>query len=356
MHTDTNSKETLIGSASGKPSDGASLYYAGRWGLSCGLPDLQAAARSSHRLRTRLLAVIEQFRRAINVAGLTPPDELIADGAIHRFSTNSRRSDDSGWYVLHTDGIPWGAFGCWRTTLQSTWCLKSDSDMTGAEREAHRQRVKAMQAQREAEQVQRQQQARQTAAALLQQADPASVHPYLSTKGVKPHAIRQDGDKLLIPMRDTAGTLQSLQTIGPNSDKRFHPGGQIKGCYHAIGKPVRALIVCEGFATGASIHEATGEAVAVAFTAGNLMPVATALHKKYPEVVIILAADDDWRTDGNPGLSCAKSAALAVGGFIVVPQFPAHRPAKATDFNDLAALAGLDAVRVCFSEIVGLVC
>ena len=55
-------------------------------------------------------------------------------------------------------------------------------------------------------------------------------------------------------------------------------------------------------------------------------------------------------------MSSAKSAALAVGGFTVVPQFPADRPAKATDFNDLAALAGLDAVRVCFSEIVGFVC
>ena len=86
------------------------------------------------------------------------------------------------------------------------------------------------------------------------------------------------------------------------------------------------------------------------------MPVATALHKKYPGLTIVIAADDDWRTEGNPGLTHAKAAALAVGGFVVVPQFPADRPNKATDFNDLAAMAGLDAVRACFSEIEVLSC
>ncbi|MEO6320648.1 MAG: toprim domain-containing protein, partial [Polaromonas sp.] len=179
-------------------------------------------------------------------------------------------------------------------------------------------------------------------------------HPYLVRKGIQAHGIKQDGDVLLVPLRDTAGTLHSLQTITPDGDKRFR--GRMKGCYHAIGKPKGRIIVCEGFATGASIHEATGEAVAVAFNAGNVGPVATALHKKYPDLAIILAADDDIHTDGNPGRSKARDAALAVGGFVVVPHFPAGRPAKATDFNDLAALAGLDAVRVCFSEIVGFVC
>ena len=130
----------------------------------------------------------------------------------------------------------------------------------------------------------------------------------------------------------------------------------MKGCYHAIGKPSGKLIVCEGFATGATIHEATGEAVAVAFNAGNLGAVAYALHKKYPELAIVIAADDDHKTDGNPGLTSAKSAALAVGGFVVAPQFPAGRPAKATDFNDLAALAGWTPCARAFAEIWEFVC
>lgn len=111
------------------------------------------------------------------------------------------------------------------------------------------------------------------------------------------------------------------------------------------------MIVCEGFATGASIHEATGHAVVVAFDRGNLEPVAKALRKQYPDAALIVAADDDHMTDGNPGRTDAKAAALAVGGTVVVPLFPAGRPDKATDFNDLHMMdgGGLDAVRACFS-------
>ena len=88
--------------------------------------------------------VIEHFEAAIAAAGLTPPENVNADGRIHRFSTNGRRGDDSGWYCLHLDGIGAGAFGCWRTGLQSTWCAKADNQMTQAERDAHRQRINDM--------------------------------------------------------------------------------------------------------------------------------------------------------------------------------------------------------------------
>ena len=271
------------------------------------------------------------------------------DGALHRFGRGK-----SAYYVLHGDGVPAGVFGDWRAGLQSTWCAKLDNAMTPAERDAHRQRVKNAQAQRDADEAARQRDEADKAAARWQAAAPAAGHPYLVRKGVQPHGIRQDGDTLLIPLRDTAGVLHSLQTITPDGEKRFR--GRMRGCYHAIGKPRGRIIVCEGYATGASIHEATGEAVAVSFNAGNLMPVATALHTKYPELVLLLAADDDHQSEGNPGMSAAKSAALAVGGFVVAPHFPAGRPNKATDFNDLAALAGLGAVRACFLEIVGFVC
>ena len=161
---------------------------------------------------------------------------------------------------------------------------------------------------------------------------------------------------MLVPLRDTAGKLHSLQTITPDGEKRFK--GRMKGCYHAIGsKPDDMLVIAEGYATGASIHEATGWPVAVAFNAGNLGPVAMALHKAYPALTLVMAADDDHhQTEGNPGLTAARQAALAVGGFVVAPQFPADRPPKATDFNDLAAIAGLSAVRTCFFEIEVLSC
>jgi putative DNA primase/helicase len=296
----------------------------------------------------------DHFRLAIAAAGLAAPDMIHGDGAIHRFATAGRRGDVSGWYLLHTDGIPAGTFGCWRAGLHSTWCAKSDNAMTPAEREAHRQRIQVMRAQRDAAELARLREEADKATARWNVATTHCHHPYLAHKGVRAHGIKQDGDVLLIPLRDPAGVLHSLQTIDADGDKRYR--GRKKGCYHAIGKPLGRIIVCEGYATGASIHEATGEAVAVAFDAGNLMAVATALHKAYPELVLLLAADDDHRTEGNPGLSSARDAALTVGGFVVVPQFPPDRPAKATDFNDLAALAGLGAVRACFAEILEFAC
>ena len=73
---------------------------------------------------------IEHFRLAIAAAGLKLPNDINADGAIHRFSTNDKASDDSGWHMLHTDGLAAGAFGYWRSGLQSNWCSKPDADMT----------------------------------------------------------------------------------------------------------------------------------------------------------------------------------------------------------------------------------
>lgn len=287
------------------------------------------------------------FQGAIAAAGLAPPDVIHADGNIHRFSSNGKPSDDSGWYMLHLDGIPVGVFGCWRAGFSQSWCAKSDNTLTQAERDAHRGRITAMQAQRDVAQEQRQQQARDAVAVILANASPARSHEYLTAKGIQPHGVKCDGVRLLIPMRDTAGIVQSLQTIAPDGEKRFHSGGKVTGCYFSIGKPDGLVIVCEGYATGASIHECTGQAVAVAFNAGNLDAVAVALRNKYPALKIIVAADDDHLTPGNPGLTKARAAAQVVAGLVAVPDFGSDRPDKATDFNDLHRIAGADAVKAC---------
>jgi putative DNA primase/helicase len=294
----------------------------------------------------------EYFRLAIAAQGLEPPESINADGAIHRFSSSGRRGDDAGWYVLHLDGIPAGSFGCWRSGGDWPWCAKSDNTMTKSERDGHQARTKAIQMQRESEKAQRHEDARQTVATLWQQTDQVTDHPYLAAKGIKPFGARVFGDKLLIPMRDTSGTMHSLQTIDGQGDKLFHPGGRVKGCYCSIGKPDGTLIVCEGFATGASLHECSGHAVAVAFNAGNLQAVAAALREKYPKLKIIVAADDDHLTPGNPGLTKATAAAQAVGGFLAVPKFPEYRGDKHTDFNDLCQSSGAQAVQLCVEAAV----
>jgi putative DNA primase/helicase len=175
-----------------------------------------------------------------------------------------------------------------------------------------------------------------------------TAHAYLASKGIQACGVRIDASgSLLVPMRDAAGTLHSLQTITAGGDKRFLFGGRVKGCYHSLGKPEGLIIVCEGYATGASLYEATGHAVAVAFNAGNLEAVASALRAKFPALKIIIAADDDHRTDGNPGITKATAAATAVGALLAVPMFGADRPNEASDFNDLHRLAGAEAVQRC---------
>ena len=132
---------------------------------------------------------------------------------------------------------------------------------------------------------------------------------------------RQLREQLVIPLRDAQGTIWSLQFIGPDGDKKFLTGGRKRGCYFAIGVPSGVLCICEGYATGASVFEATGHATAVAFDAGNLEPVARALNGKFPHLAIIVCADNDAHTPGNPGVRLAKAAARAVRGRIAIPQF-----------------------------------
>lgn len=64
------------------------------------------------------------------------------------------------------------------------------------------------------------------------------------------------------------------------TDKLFLKGGRKSGLWHWCGDPAGAsvLLIAEGYATAASLHQATGRPVAVAFDAGNLAHVAKALR------------------------------------------------------------------------------
>ncbi len=202
----------------------------------------------------------------------------------------------------------------------------------------------------QAEQAQHEE-ARQRAAREWNAATPADVsHPYLARKGVQAHGLRVDADgRLLVPVR-IGRELHSLQHISTDGKKLFLFGARVAGGYYAIGKGREVVCVAEGFATAATIHEATGHPVAVAFNCGNLKAVARAVRERFPKARLILCADDDVRTDGNPGLTKSTDAARAVGGLLAVPDFGADRPDKATDFNDLAAHRGADAVKACIAS------
>lgn len=177
-------------------------------------------------------------------------------------------------------------------------------------------------------------------------------HEYLTRKQVAGIGARVMRDMLLIPLRHGPGALVGLQIIKPDGSKKFLTGTPKAGAYTVLGKPARIgpVIICEGWATGASIHMATGWCVVVAFDAGNLEAVARKIRAALPDAAITIAADDDAWTAWNPGITSANTAARAIAGTVATPRWAGERAEGATDFNDLHAAEGLDAVRVCFDD------
>lgn len=290
--------------------------------------------------------------------------DLVADGKVHRYRVDGDKSDSkNGWYVLYVDGaLPAGAFGSWKTGGSTTWCSKSESTLSPQEREEwRRKQLEAKQA-REAEQLVVMQEAAKKAARLWDKANfavacpansaagdvPERVHPYILAKRVKPYGIKQMGTSLMVPLRNASGAIINLQFIFADSHKRFLTGAEVIGGHFTIGQHASILCVCEGFATGSSVFEATGFMVAVAFNRVNLAAVAKVMREKFPDYTIIICADNDVETDGNPGLSNAKEAAEQIGGMLTYVKFQESELIDGkvpTDFNDLHRLRGLEAVR-----------
>lgn len=261
---------------------------------------------------------------AMCTAGLAPVDGAIdTDGRLHRFHVpDDKPGSKNGWYVAYLHPWPAGAFGSWRTGESHTWRAGGAQAMSPDERAEHRRQFEAMRRLRNEEDARTKEAARVKAARLWRLAKPASTdHAYLEAKHVRAFGIRQLRDMLLIPARAADGVLHTLQFIGPDGHKRFLTGGRIRGCYYAIGRPADTLLLAEGYATAATIFEATGHATACAFNAGNLAPVARALREKFPGQRIVVCADDDNDTPGNPGLTAAWEAATAVRGWVAVPSF-----------------------------------
>lgn len=280
---------------------------------------------------------VSQYRDALQ-AHYGPLDWLpIADGIIHRFRVPGDKPGTlNGAYQLFPDGIASGWFGTWKNAGNwHTWSSRKPADHLEAQ--LIRQRNEQAKRQREVEQHQRQQAAAEYANRLwrtARRADPD--HPYLVAKGCRPHGLRQHRDALLAPLY-YAGQLVNLQRIYPDGGKRFLSGGMIKGCCSTLGTIVagQPLYACEGWATGATIHEETGHPVACAMNAGNLLPAGLQLSRRHPEAVLIMAGDDDRMTESNPGRSYATKAAATLGCGLVMPEWPTDAPASLTDFNDL---------------------
>lgn len=304
-----------------------------------------AAVQASHSHRPSPATGPDAFASYIRQhLGYAPDVGKMAHGTLVRFATSDKRGDENGWCKLFDDGEG-GVFGCWRQGTSETWQARQAA--TPEERAAFRQKVERAREEAERKREQERAECRKRSAELWDKAQPAnSQHPYLQMKRVDAHGLRILNNSLLVPVRDTAETLHGLQFISPEGSKKFKTGTAVSGCFHVIGAMQdNTLLIAEGYATGATLHEITGHAAACAFNAGNLKPVAKALREMLPDTILILCADDDYATEGNPGLTKAREAAEAVNGLLAVPSFPDTRGPKDTDSNDLAKLAGPEAVK-----------
>ena len=281
-----------------------------------------------------------QFRDAMRNAGIETDATIIADGVIHRVHVDGDRAGSkNAWYVLH-DGIhPAGAFGSNKTGVSGKWRAGSTATLNPQQRAE----IDALRNARANEQEQAYALAAERAGKILHAATgDASKHAYIKRKGVQPFGVNQNCDGVLvIPIYDTRkGKLSSLQFIDSDGTKRFLPGGRLSfGCVplrHTAESFKSAaelrIGIAEGFATGATLAHVLGDSVAMfsAFSAGNLVNVATALREHYPSAEITLCADNDANEVGQ---RCATKAATAVNGLIAIP------PTPGADWNDFARAA-----------------
>lgn len=247
-----------------------------------------------------------------------------------------------------------------------------DHDMDAEDHKAMAAARKAMLKEAEANNKAQAKRAAEWAGMVWAGCQPATDHPYLSRKQIQPHTARvlgavdidrlphldQDnaerlkraGACLVIPMHDTSGNIQGLQFVG-DKGKTFWPTGMaMASTFGLLGHFPRSgtLLLTEGFATAASLHESTGLPCAYAFSAGNLEKAAKEIRKAAPNLRLLIAADDDYLTQGNPGCAAAAKASAEVSHCDwIKPDFTGPDGTdlrvgkKLTDFNDLAILAGV---------------
>ena len=283
--------------------------------------------------------------------GMATQSEL-GDSGFHLWNSWSQSADsynskeaESTWKSF-TPGGGVGIGSVFYLAGQNGWKNKAYTTLSHKEKDRYRANAEAQKQQRETKQERTHTECRKKSKAIWEQAKPAPEdHPYLVRKKIKPNELRIHKGSLVAPVRDSNGTIHGLQRINNEGRKKFLAGTAKKGHYFSVGgKPKTVLYLAEGYATAATIHEATDEPVAVCFDAGNLKPVAEVLRAKLSNLKIIICADNDSQIEGNPGLTKATEAARAIGGLLAVPEFPDD--SSGSDFNDLITVAGVEKVKL----------
>ena len=288
----------------------------------------------------------EAFDDACRAIGINPAKDPQGDGLIHRFSSD-KKNNKSCWYIVHIDAdSQGGCVGDWSTGQTQNWHYSAIT-LTPFQKQAMIE--KWQDAAKKAEEYRQELQIKAVSAAKAKWDECTPVddsHPYLVKKGVKAHGIRKGKDRLYIPLNDYTGMV-SLQSIDESGNKLFMKDGKAKGCYFILGTPKDSLYIAEGYATAASIYEGTGKPVACVFNSGNIAPAIDELRKTWPDLKLIICADNDVKKQINTGLLKAQEAGQKHSIAVISPQFTDAelKEGNPTDFNDLAALRGLPALK-----------
>ena len=279
------------------------------------------------------------FILAIQADGYNPPPH-IEYGTFYRFAGTDKGSSNKAAYCKQFDETA-GIYGDFSTGYFNTWF--KDKDLSESDRKQYKKKIQKAKEEAALELKKDHESASTEASSIWKKSTPEiGTHKYLQVKRVIPHGIRTNGFKLVIPMYSD-GNLWSIQTIDPAGKKRFLKGGKKQGCYYPLGKLDDVICLTEGFATAATIREVTGYAVACCFDAGNLKPVAVSMRKKYPDIKIIICADNDQYSEINTGFLEATKTAREVSAHLAIPEFN-NTKTKPTDFNDLYRLEGKEPV------------
>lgn len=235
------------------------------------------------------------------------------------------------------------------------------SDFVKEERRIRREKAEAESKKEEMVIADRQEKKAVEAKELFESLEDCTAHPYTNKKEVSCFGLKsgswtykEDGElkvesnALIMPLMTFENGIVSVQAIFADGNKKMMGGAIKSGAFHVIGDQTDVVVIGEGYATCATIHEATGLQVFVALDAGNLIKVAKAVRENRINARIIIAADNDQYKKSNTGLKSAVKAACMVDADIVYPIFR-DLSTRPTDFNDLAHLEGLDEVKGYFN-------
>lgn len=216
-------------------------------------------------------------------------------------------------------------------------------DPAERERIHQQQQARAEADAKQAEQLR--QKAARRAAAIMRSCEPGQA-PYLVHKRLRwpcgalnrqviaVGAMTFPAGSLVVPLIDEAGELVNVQLIDDRGGKSYLAGGRKAGTFHRI-EGGELVAVVEGYATGLSVHLASGATVYCAMDCGNLAVVAAIARRQHPEARILLCGDNDADTQGNPGKTKAEHAAAVIGGLVALP------PEFSGDWNDYHQAHGL---------------